>query len=112
MFGSLFGKSSALDNAANAVLANEAHRSQLRALEARLGDPWRDQMLSAANIAQGKLVGQVRSRVHFTVERATNGFLLETTSAMHEAPQRYIATNIDELRDLITTVLVTNKMED
>jgi hypothetical protein len=112
MFGSLFGKSSTLDNAANAVLANEAHRSQLRALEARLGDPWRNQMISAPHIAEGKRVGQVRSRVQFAIERVANGFMLETAGTMNEVGERYIATNIDELRDLITTVLVTNKMED
>lgn len=49
--------------------------------------------------------------VAFVVTRADNGFIIATNDHNRFEDHRYIANNLDELKDLFVSILVQNKLD-
>jgi len=49
--------------------------------------------------------------VTFVVARADNGFIIATNDHNRFEDHRYIANNLDELKDLFVSILVQNKLD-
>ena len=94
--GGVFGNALANSMAQNAV-SNQGYTSiqqiQDRDLRDSYGLPYMD-------------------RVKFTVNRASNGYILTWAGDRNESPRVKVAHTLDELRDLITAALVECALED
>ena len=76
-----------------------------------------NQAMMAANIVPGPLVAkQVDIRrspeTRFTVLRAHNGYVVTSTDTDTYDEIRYIAATVEEVKDLVASILVQNKLSE
>lgn len=77
-----------------------------------------NQAMMAANTVPGPLVSkqkqerELRAATSFTVIQALNGYIVSTSDSESYVENRYIAATVQEVKDLVASILVQNKLSE
>lgn len=108
LLGNLFGTNGTLGSQQNTTTGIDQQRM---AAIARHQQDLREMMNTSVGVRDSNKAN--RLNLEFRVQQVENGWVLTTRAEMTGViGQTHVAKDIDELRDLITTLLVTKKMEN
>ena len=108
LLGNLFGTNGTLGAQQNTTTSIDQQRM---AAIARHQQDLREMMNTSVGVRDSNKAN--RLNLEFNINQVENGWILHTRSDLTgEVGKTHVAKDIDELRDLITTLLVAKKMEN